>query len=112
MIDYKIVLILLAIHFFADFVCQPEWMSRYKHKSNRALSLHCLVYAIWFIPISPIYAVCNGLLHFEVDMVTSRIYHKLLERPTPRWFFIAVGADQLIHTTILILSYIFLQQYF
>lgn len=107
MIDAVDVLILLTLHYLADFECQNDWMANNKAKSWRALSAHVGVYtmvltagmlawaSISLIPASvfPIrmvevigwqgiaaFAVATFVTHFVTDAVTSRITSRL-------WFF-------------------------
>jgi hypothetical protein len=98
-------LTLLAVHFVADFVLQSRWMAMNKSTRLDALAAHCLVYALCFIvPFGLLYSGVNGLLHFGVDFVTSRITARLWQQQDWRWFFIVIGADQLIHYVCLVLT--------
>lgn len=112
---------LLIMHFIGDFLLQSDWMAVNKSKSTAALGLHCLIYALCFLPWGIEFAFWTFVLHVNVDAITSRITSKLwfLEmepitdspyckvcanwsfvcnvKPTRHWFFVVIGLDQLIH---------------
>ena len=103
--DVMVVLTLVWLHFFADFIIQSDRMARDKSNSNKWLGIHCLAYSIPFIIISPLYALINGLLHFMTDYVTSRQTIKLWRKKQAHWFFVGIGLDQALHITALVLTY-------
>lgn len=108
MIEIQIVLTLILLHFIADFLLQTDKMAVNKSKSIKWLSIHAGVYSIPFIIISPLYALINGMIHWCVDFVTSRITSKLWEAKQVHWFFVVIGLDQTIHFFTLILTYNYL----
>lgn len=100
-------LLLLTVHFIADFVLQTDWMAQNKSKDWRALTVHVCVYTAAFFPVA-LYWFGNapsGLhfmaltfaLHFVTDAITSRINSKLWAEKRVHAFFVGVGADQLSH---------------
>jgi hypothetical protein len=118
--------VLMTVHFVADFVFQTDWMAQNKSKRWDALALHCAVYAGCFLWRGPLFAVALLALHFVTDAVTSRITSRLwffkreegiweqasytmpkhgrtLVNPfTPtvgnrHWFFVVIGFDQWLH---------------
>jgi hypothetical protein len=125
------VLSLLAAHFIGDFLLQSDWMALNKSKDNWALFCHCTLYSLVFAPFGLAFMVANFWLHFITDYITSRITSKLwfmnmnyAERILPmsndyssvfdnvvftpwkrHWFFVAIGADQLVHFVTLVLTY-------
>ncbi len=111
-----ILLILLSIHFVADFVLQSHWMATNKSTSNRALSAHVGVYGLtflialiampWLVSVAAIliFVIVTMLLHFATDWVTSRMTSALWKRQEVHWFFVVVGIDQLIHAYCLALT--------
>ena len=109
---------LLAAHFVGDFVLQSDFVAINKSKSWKVLLFHCLIYSACFLPWGWKFAVVTFYLHFVTDWVTSRITSKLwfferryygADMPIDlsddwyyvegkrHWFFVTVGADQLIH---------------
>lgn len=114
-------LYLLTVHFIGDFILQSDWMAQNKSKNWGALSLHVLTYTTtlqaFYIPLlffeAPFeglkyYAILNGAFHFATDAITSKINKRLWEQKKVHWFFVGIGADQLIHTWTLGLTAMFL----
>ena len=107
---------LLAVHWFADFVCQTHWQASNKSKRCDALAAHvavyslCLLFAvIMLFPVAgPIkgfgFVGLNAALHFATDFVTSRINSRLYAAGRTHDFFVSVGFDQLIHQVTLALT--------
>lgn len=100
-------LMLLAVHWFADFVLQTHWQAQNKSKNNEALAAHVGVYSmalfvgaalifgrsagwVWFVLV-------NAELHFVTDYFTSRWSSKLWVKQDWHNFFVVIGLDQLIH---------------
>jgi len=96
------IIILLWLHFIADFFLQSTYMAMNKSKNSLALLWHCFIYALPLLFFGWKFALLNGVLHFPIDFVTSRITSKLYAKKEYHWFFVIVGLDQTIHMTILI----------
>ena len=105
MISLKIVLLILVLHWLSDFVLQTDWMAKNKSTSNKALGLHILVYSIPFLVIGWKFALFNGVLHFGVDYVTSRMSKKFYEKGDIHNFFVVIGFDQVLHYSMLFTLY-------
>ena len=105
MFTLKVFLLIIWIHFIADFVLQNDKMSLNKSKSLSWLGIHSLIYGILFLYFGWIYALINSILHFIVDGITSRVNCRLLLLESKHWFFVGVGMDQAIHLTLLVISY-------
>lgn len=101
----KIFLTLMSLHFFADFVCQNDWMALNKSKDWRALSVHAVAYSAAFFVFGFWFGVITLLTHFGTDALTSRATAKLWLLPSKHWFFVMIGFDQLIHCWTLVLTY-------
>lgn len=99
------ILILIWIHFVADFILQSDAMAKNKSKSNKWLLLHVAVYSIPFLWFGWLFTLVNGVAHFVTDFITSRITSKLHAKGEIHWFFVVIGFDQAIHITTLILTY-------
>ena len=102
---YLAIMSILAVHWFADFALQTDWQATNKSKNNLALAAHVGTYtavlaafaAITMPIIGIAWALLNGVIHFGVDYVTSRINSRLWSSGNMRLFFPSVGLDQLIH---------------
>ena len=108
MISINLILLLVLLHWIADFVLQSDDMANNKSKSNKWLGIHCLVYIIPFLLIGWKFAILNGIIHFGIDWCTSRVNSKLWEKKEIHWFFVDIGFDQAIHISTLVLTYIWL----
>lgn len=109
------VIIILAIHWIADFICQTDWQAKNKSKRWDALLLHTSIYsAIWFFVLS--FITTNVILSFEfafitfvahtiTDYFTSRLNSKLWTEGKVHYFFVSVGFDQLLHYIQLLLTF-------
>lgn len=104
--SFYFVMLILTLHWVADFICQTDWQAKNKSKNNVALLKHVGSYtAVIFVGslfvFSPMIAVMwtalNGILHFVTDYVTSRITSYLWSKGDVHNFFVVVGLDQLIH---------------
>lgn len=125
-INIWIVLIILAIHWFADFVMQTDMQAKNKSTDNEYLLEHTLTYcSIWMIASSAVVLASfyNGnlnmqlilnlffftcitfVLHTITDYITSRINSKLWAEGKTHEFFVSIGFDQLLHFTQLLLTY-------
>lgn len=101
-------LMLLAVHFVADFICQSDWMAKGKSSNWGALSVHVAAYTsvfmlaligggrVWGDGLG-LFLALTFATHFATDAVTSRINSRLWKAQQVHWFFVGVGADQLIH---------------
>jgi uncharacterized protein DUF3307 len=89
--------ILLAIHFVADFILQSDWMATNKSKNWRALLCHTALYALCFSLYGWAFVFITFALHTLTDAITSKITSYLWKQNARHWFFVVIGADQLIH---------------
>lgn len=96
------VMILIWIHFIADFVLQTREIAKGKSSNIALLGLHCLLYTIPFLCFGWKFALINGLCHFLVDFATSKATSYLWKKEKERAFFTMIGFDQAIHLTILV----------
>lgn len=123
-------LLLIFIHFFADFIFQNDRMAIGKSKSVYWLTVHVSVYSIVLFFLSGFliedyvvrlyFVMLNFVLHWITDFFTSKattyLYLKHEKNPGEKflfhswrhWFFVFVGMDQCIHYTCLFFTY----QYF
>lgn len=135
---------ILFAHFGADFFAQPRRIAKNKSTDTGMLLIHCGIYTFvifWSILMiqvgglrngdfqlpmlapSALYAAINGMTHFAIDAVTSRIskhfYMKAENLKTERrgmspseyeneiddamdHFWMTIAVDQFLHITILL----------
>jgi len=98
-------LILIWLHFIADFVLQTDEVAISKSKDNKILLLHVVIYSLPFLYFGWLFALINGALHFVTDYFTSRWTAKLWAEEKRHQFFVVIGFDQAIHITTLIITY-------
>ncbi len=119
----QFVIVILFLHWLADFVCQSDWMAKGKSSSEIVLSVHILVYSLVMViglnifqawlrfPATlnehvetAVWSFCilNGLLHWITDWFTSRATKRLWAAQQVHWFFVVIGFDQFIHLTCLL----------
>lgn len=96
------IIIVLVLHWIADFICQTDSMAKNKSSSNKALLSHIAVYTLVMCLVGFKFALLNGVIHFAVDYCTSRVTKKLWAKQDVHNFFVVIGLDQLIHTITLI----------
>ncbi len=97
-------LLLIWVHFIADFIFQTSKQALNKSTSNYWLGQHILVYTICLTPFGWKFALVNGLLHFLVDWISSRLSSYFYKQNKRHIFFIVIGADQALHMTCLVLT--------
>jgi hypothetical protein len=114
--EYQIIIIIL-IHWVADFLLQTQKMAINKSKDNYWLFLHVLVYSlIWFfiglfffnIIIVLLFSIITFICHFITDYFTSRWTSKLYKQEKYYGFpafFSVIGLDQFLHYLQLIICY-------
>lgn len=100
-----IFLVLIWLHFFADFVCQSDKMAVNKSTDSWQLFLHVLVYSMFFIWWGPIFFWVTFYAHMATDYVTSRVTARLYKAGHRHWFFVVIGFDQALHMSQLVLTY-------
>lgn len=121
MINIGVVLLILFIHWLADFHMQTHEMSMNKSKSNYWLTMHVLVYTgvtflFWnFFLLQPngnydFYSYARFFIfifssHWVTDYITSRMTSKLYTQSKFHDFFVVIGFDQLLHAAQLFAAY-------
>ena len=111
------IIILLSIHFVADFLLQSDWMAMNKSKSLIPLTTHVaiytgafLVFGIWYFPLVDVLLFCGitFVAHLLTDLYGSKLTSSLFKQKRHRAFFNVIGFDQLLHAIQLILCYKFI----
>ena len=110
MINISTVLVVLTIHFIADFLLQSHWMAVNKSKQLRPLLIHVGVYSLTLFCVfwDPKWVLINGAAHLAVDAITSRVVSRLFAKKDYHWGFAVIGLDQLLHTSILLGTWVWL----
>ena len=98
-------LLLVWVHFVADFLAQTDKMAQNKSTSMKWLSIHIAVYSIFFLPFGVWFAIANGLAHMMTDYFTSRWTSYLWKKEERHWFFVVIGLDQAIHLSCIVLLF-------
>ena len=106
-IQLESVVFLVWIHFVADFILQSDAMAKNKSTDSRWLLLHVCVYSLPFLYFGIVFAVVNGILHFATDYVSSRAASHMWAKDERHWFFVVIGADQALHLTALVGTYVY-----
>lgn len=101
----EIAVILVWLHFWADFVMQSDEVAQNKSKDCKVLCKHGALYGLPFVFFGWQFAVVNAVLHIAVDFFTSKLTAKLHVAGERRKFFLVIGADQAVHVTVLFLTY-------
>lgn len=102
-----IMIMLLFFHFIGDFPLQTELIATNKSKAVLPLLKHCILYSLLFFVMGFYFWLIILITHIIIDYISSRINLKLYHS-NKRMFFVNLGLDQFIHTTILILAYYYL----
>jgi NADH:ubiquinone oxidoreductase subunit B-like Fe-S oxidoreductase len=103
--ELKIILLLILVHFFGDFVLQTNDMAMNKSKSQKWLLIHTAVYSLLFVVFGLVYAVVNFVVHFVVDYFSSRAGAHFKQQDNQKGFFMVLGTDQAIHLSTLMITY-------
>lgn len=101
------IVMILLIHWLADFSLQTEWQAKNKCQCDKALTTHVTVYSlVWLIAASCmlqnlvlgcIFAMVTWLCHYITDFYTSRIGKPFWEKGDLHNGFTIVGFDQILH---------------
>lgn len=99
--------VLGTIPFIADFVFQSNYIAQNKSSCSKVLSKHVIIYGLPFIILFGLsYGLINIVLHFIVDYITSRVTKRQWECKEVHNFFVTIGFDQWVHTSLLFITYV------
>lgn len=97
---------MFVLHFVADFMMQTDNIAKGKSTSNTTLAVHVSLYTLPFLLIfGPGFAAITFASHFVTDYFSSRLASKMYAENRRHDFFVVIGADQLLHTLQLILTF-------
>ena len=105
--EVNLILALLWTHWIFDFVLQTDKMALNKSTSVLALGSHCVVYTIGMAFFGVWFGIINGVAHFAIDFVTSRVTSYLWQKKDRHNFFVTIGFDQALHLTVLLYSAVY-----
>lgn len=100
-----LMLVLVWLHFVADFVLQSDRVAVGKSGSNKILAEHVLIYSLPFIWLGGGFVAVNAVAHFATDYISSRVTSRLWKEQKRHWFFVVIGVDQAIHLSTLFITY-------
>lgn len=118
--NIQIIILILIIHFLADFGLQTHEQATKKGESNKFLFYHVAVYtlvwavAYWILPVKHNisewvgFSMYIGMSHYFTDYITARIGKPFWKKGDYHNGFVVVGFDQLVHYLFLIHAFILL----
>lgn len=120
MISFPIILLILLIHWLADFGLQTHEQAMAKSTDSGALADHVGVYTlVWFIasysmfdsfPKAVLFSIVTFICHFGTDYITSRVGKPFWDKKDYHNGFIVVGFDQILHYIQLFVCYLWLSK--
>ena len=123
--DWNLIAILvmvLHIHWVADFLCQNDWMALNKSTDMAPLVAHCAIYsaitAIGIMVVTMNWHPCCWMIgflslfitHIGIDASTSRLASHYWKTEQRAKFFNTIGFDQFLHVSIVIIL-VFISKY-
>lgn len=109
MIEINVLLTLVFLHFFADFILQTDNIALKKSTNNEVLFIHVFLYSLPFLWFGLKFALVTFIAHFLTDYVSSRLTSKFYKEGKRHLFFVTIGADQAIHMATLFLTYLYIK---
>ena len=115
MFSLSLIIWILFVHWFSDFVCHTDkqainkshdWLSLFQHSITYFFILvgGCMLYesivGFSFTQQTRLLIMLNLPSHFIIDAITSRINAKLYVNYR-HWFFTNIGFDQFLHLAFL-----------
>lgn len=110
----KIFIIILFIHFIADFALQTHEQAMKKSSNEKYLFYHVLIYSLtWFLviilfagfKIALMFSVITFIFHFLTDYFTSRGVRCYFDKADYHNGFLVIGFDQILHYIQLIYTF-------
>lgn len=118
--EFSTILLILLIHWCADFAIQTHDQAMAKSTNIRQLAYHVGTYSIvWIFGAYCLlgswreaffFSAITFIAHFWTDFVTSRIGKPYWEKGDYHNGFVIVGFDQILHYVQLFLTYIWLHE--
>lgn len=115
MITEKILLFILIVHFFADFVLQTHEQAINKWKCEKHLIAHVLTYSLtWTVACSffiediwriGMFGFITLVCHWLTDALTSNMSKVYFDKKDYHNGFVVIGFDQILHYVQLYLTF-------
>ena len=109
MIDIKVILLLVVLHFVMDVFFQNRVVFKKKTDSEWYLLLHVCIYSIPFFYFGWEFALITGALHYIIDFFTSRMADIWYDNNKELCVIGVKTLDPIAHIVCLVLTYILLQ---
>jgi hypothetical protein len=129
MITLVELLLILIIHWIADFVLQTDKQAKGKSKNWSDLINHTIAYSLVWMSVGVlvtnpfyyifgvenwlkwiwIFSIITFICHIITDYFTSRLNTYLWNKGDDHNFFVSIGFDQLLHYIQLFLTYYYLK---
>ena len=113
--SFYTILIILLVHFLADFGLQTDQQAKKKSTDIAFLAYHVSTYSLvwfgvtWAMYTNAVYALLFSLItfiaHYITDYFTSRIGKPFWEAGNTHFGFVVIGADQILHYIQLLLTH-------
>jgi hypothetical protein len=108
------IILILVIHWFADFVLQTQWITDNQDRDMDALLGHTVTYSLVWLCVGVLYSMslegqaeqlyamflfplATWAFHTIVDYFSTQRMNELFKRGNMRNFYVVFGLDQLIH---------------
>lgn len=105
MISLEVVLLLVTMHFFADFAFQFRWLT-VPHKTGPKLKVsRAFSYAMLFFIFGAQFYAGIFLSYLLVSIAMGSILDKLLDNHRFKWYYLTLGVSQMLHLQCLFLVY-------
>jgi general stress protein CsbA len=114
MIEIKLMLFILLIHFLADFALQTHWQASNKSTSFKALNQHVFSYSlIWLIAsyiwfensLACLFWLITYTAHLATDFFSALAAKRFFDQKDYHNGFVIVGIDQVAHYIQLIFTF-------
>lgn len=113
----EIVLMLVWLHYISDYVFDIDLVYKKRDRVKKNVLTHSFSYSLPFLLIGTVFAGVTFVAHLIVDFFESKIRSKVsYSTDIDQWQgkylnYVIIGADQMAHITILLLTYTLLDKY-
>lgn len=118
-IKLEVIILILIIHWIADFVLQTDKEAKGKSKNWSDLLSHTITYSLFWFSCGSLlsgylgydygkivlFVLITFICHTITDYFTSRLNSKLWAKGDVHNFFVSIGFDQVLHYVQLFVTY-------